>query len=122
MNKHMVWKGFRRPLQDENVVIYKFGNEEFWANLPLFLKEVNHSPTGFEWGYNGSGPAQLAYAILRTYFQGQKYTPLASKWLAQKHYQNFKNIFVASWKGDEWEIDSDNIDSVFMMGERVGWE
>lgn len=24
----------------------------------------NHSPTGFEWGYSGSGPAQLALAIL----------------------------------------------------------
>ena len=22
----------------------------------------NHSPTGFEWGYGGSGPAQLALA------------------------------------------------------------
>ena len=22
----------------------------------------NHSPTGFEWGYSGSGPAQLALA------------------------------------------------------------
>jgi hypothetical protein len=24
----------------------------------------NHSPTGFSWGYEGSGPAQLALAIL----------------------------------------------------------
>lgn len=24
----------------------------------------NHSPDGFNWGYNGSGPAQLALAIL----------------------------------------------------------
>src|ERR1022692_2611123 len=24
----------------------------------------NHSPTGFEWGYTGSGPAQLALALL----------------------------------------------------------
>jgi len=24
----------------------------------------DHSPTGFEWGYGGSGPAQLALAIL----------------------------------------------------------
>jgi len=27
--------------------------------------EMNYSPTGFEWGYSGSGPHQLAYAILR---------------------------------------------------------
>jgi len=25
---------------------------------------VNHSPTGFHWGYGGSGPAQLAVALL----------------------------------------------------------
>ena len=28
------------------------------------LKLRNHSPTGFAWGYTGSGPAQLALAIL----------------------------------------------------------
>ncbi len=28
------------------------------------LDIVNHSPDGFEWGYGGSGPAQLALAIL----------------------------------------------------------
>lgn len=27
------------------------------------LKYYNHSPTGFNWGYGGSGPAQLALAI-----------------------------------------------------------
>jgi hypothetical protein len=28
------------------------------------LRHRNHSPDGFEWGYHGSGPAQLALAIL----------------------------------------------------------
>jgi hypothetical protein len=28
----------------------------------------NNSPTGFPWGYNGNGPAQLALAILTDYF------------------------------------------------------
>lgn len=32
--------------------------------LPPRLDLANHSPTGFEWGYAGSGPAQLALAIL----------------------------------------------------------
>lgn len=27
-------------------------------------KIINHSPDGFNWGYGGSGPAQLALAIL----------------------------------------------------------
>lgn len=33
---------------------------EIEARLDL----ANHSPTGFEWGYGGSGPAQSALAIL----------------------------------------------------------
>jgi hypothetical protein len=33
-------------------------------DLPLRLDLWNHSPTGFEWGYGGSGPAQLALALL----------------------------------------------------------
>jgi hypothetical protein len=32
--------------------------------LPLRLDLWNHSPTGFEFGYGGSGPAQLALAVL----------------------------------------------------------
>jgi len=32
-------------------------------NLEASLKVVNHSPTGFAWGYGGSGPAQLALAL-----------------------------------------------------------
>lgn len=32
------------------------------------LDLANHSPTGFGWGYNGSGPAQTALAILADYF------------------------------------------------------
>jgi uncharacterized protein DUF6166 len=32
--------------------------------LRLRLDLSNHSPTGFEWGYGGSGPAQLALALL----------------------------------------------------------
>jgi hypothetical protein len=34
------------------------------TRLKLRLDLASHSPTGFEWGYGGSGPAQLALAIL----------------------------------------------------------
>jgi Family of unknown function (DUF6166) len=43
------------------------GNAQVRADfqlLDLRLDLDNHSPTGFEWGYAGSGPAQLALAIL----------------------------------------------------------
>lgn len=32
--------------------------------LPLRLDIANKSPTGFAWGYGGSGPAQLAIALI----------------------------------------------------------
>jgi Family of unknown function (DUF6166) len=39
--------------------------EREYALTPARSQEVwNHSPTGFEFGYGGSGPAQLALAIL----------------------------------------------------------
>lgn len=47
----------------------------------------NHSPDGFNWGYGGSGPAQLALAILLEYLP-VKY--------ATKLYQDFNFKFVAS--------------------------
>ena len=34
------------------------------TSLPLRLDLAEHSPDGFEWGYGGSGPAQLALALL----------------------------------------------------------
>ena len=44
--------------------------------LPLRLEIRNHSPTGFEWGFGGSGPAQLALAILADHL-GPKQPPAA---------------------------------------------
>lgn len=41
-------------------------------SLEASLRIVNHSPTGFCWGYNGSGPAQLALAILLDHFNGDR--------------------------------------------------
>jgi hypothetical protein len=34
------------------------------GELDPHFEVINKSPTGFAWGYGGSGPAQLAFAIL----------------------------------------------------------
>lgn len=60
--------------------------------LNLRLGEVNHSPTGFEWGYSGSGPAQLAYAMLR-YTSGARGTAL-------HFYQLFKSEVICRLNRD----------------------
>lgn len=72
--------------------------EEVSRPLPLYLEEVQHSPTGFEWGYGGSGPAQLAYAILRFYFELSGHEDPAGQ--AQEHYQDFKRELIARLNGD----------------------
>lgn len=55
------------------------------ANVPHVIKR--HSPTGFEWGYEGSGPADLALAILLAVTGNEK--------LADRLYQQFKRDVIA---------------------------
>jgi hypothetical protein len=64
------------------------------------LLVFNHSPTGFSWGYSGSGPAQLALALLLdTTGDPEKAAIL---------HQEFKRDFVAGW-GEKWEITTEQI-------------
>ena len=58
--KHQTYYGF----DDGNSVVFVSNAGQKMVPLPLRLDIVNHSPTGFAWGYSGSGPAQLAAAIL----------------------------------------------------------
>jgi len=55
------------------------------------LRLRNHSPAGFNWGYGGSGPAQLALAILLEELEDDE--------LALTLYQDFKFAVVAGWEG-----------------------
>jgi hypothetical protein len=63
--------------------------------LPLRLDLRNHSPTGFEWGYGGSGPAQLALALLADAAGDDE--------VALKYYQEFKRLVVAHLE-DNWVL------------------
>jgi hypothetical protein len=64
----------------------------------------NHSPTGFQWGYGGSGPAQLALAILADHL-GDDERALAL-------YQEFKRSVIAKLpEGKKWELTPVEIDA-----------
>ena len=56
---------------------------------------VLHSPTGFSWGFNGSGPADLARSILADHLG---YVP------HQHLYQAFKRDHIAPLSGDTWVL------------------
>lgn len=73
----------------ENSDIMVFLNQKF-LTPERSLKLRNHSPTGFNWGYDGSGPAQLALAVMLELFD---------KETALKHYQDFKFVLIGSLPG-----------------------
>jgi len=56
---------------------------------------VRHSPTGFEWGYLGSGPADLAYSILADY---------AGEDVAERLAVRFKEEVVARLPRTAWML------------------
>lgn len=66
-------------------IVCKRANGAPVVNVPHRL--VRHSPTGFEWGYGGSGPSDLALNILLMF---------VDEATANRLYQDFKWDFVAT--------------------------
>src|SRR5947207_15748033 len=61
----------------------------------------NHSPTGFEWGFGGSGPAQLALALAADVLQDDE--------RAQDVYQRLKFKLIGSLPDEGWMLTEDRI-------------
>lgn len=95
-------KTYRGQLEDTgggNVIVQN-GDEVY--PLPLRLDLKNHSPTGFSWGYWGSGPSQLALALLVDHFGDDK--------KAIEFYQEFKRRVIGRLpKNESWEMRSIDI-------------
>lgn len=89
----------RRELGSKCAVFYVEGKQH--QPLPPCNDIWNHSPDGFEWGYHGSGPAQLALAILH-HITGCPH-------LSVELHQSFKRDFVARFDRDLWRMDRDEI-------------
>jgi len=99
-DRQRVYTGRRLP--NGGAVVFVIDKEGDSRRLRLHLKECNHSPTGFEWGYGGSGPAQLAFEILFDVFGDAA--------LALRMHQAFKRERIAvldrkrPWQFGEGEI------------------
>jgi hypothetical protein len=64
----------------------------------------NHSPDGFNWGYGGSGPAQLALGILLDYY--------GAACIELSYYQDFKwNVIARLPQNGEWVLTAPEIES-----------
>lgn len=70
--------------------------------------EVRHSPDGFQFGYGGSGPAELARAILIALF------PDYERVREPACYQAFKWDKIAPVKGDTLELTSTEVEEWLM--------
>lgn len=88
-------------LRDQQGVLQVYDTNSNLLNPRLDL--WNHSPTGFECGYGGSGPAQLALAILADYTGDDE--------LAVELHQEFKWKVIAPIPNDRhsWILTEDEI-------------
>lgn len=66
------------------------------------------SPSGFEWGYAGSGPAELALALLADALPGERGQPTFP--LAALH---FKEQVVSDFEYDGWVLSETEIRAWF---------
>ena len=67
-----------------------------------------HSPNGFDWGYRGSGPAQLALAILADHLPSDENRALA-------HYQRFRERVIERLGSDCWTLTDREVDEALAM-------
>ena len=91
---------------------------EVWVrkhNLQKLVHHVRHSPTGFNWGYGGSGPDELARCILLDVFgvPSCPSTPsecqCVNEWV-EPSYQAFKDGMVADFPKDEdWTLHQNDV-------------
>lgn len=94
----------------------EYGNVKAWWRAPHCAKYplphvAAHSPTGFETGYGGSGPADLALSILAHHFGETDEVAKSGK--AWALHQDFKRDVIAMEDpsaGESYELTSELIE------------
>ena len=90
------------------VVLNLTAHERLSPNRSLGL--VRHSPAGFDWGYVGSGPAQLACALLLDYTDNET--------VAQQHHIQFRDDVVSQLvcdgPADCWHLTGEDIEAALV--------
>lgn len=92
------------PLDGDVMVAHPQESGTAYTAYYRLYHRVRHSPDGFAWGYNGSGPAELARCILLDFLKSDNGK------LADQHYQDFKREFVATWpQNGHWMLSGGEI-------------
>lgn len=101
--KTVEYVGFR---VDGNTVVLNLSDHRR-LSLKRSLQLVNHSLGGFKWGYTGSGPAQLACALLLNYYDDEQFVRV--------HYIEFRNQVVShiesTGPAECWHLTGEEIDA-----------
>lgn len=105
------WVGQRNRRQHRlTVEVQEAGESRPLVHIPY------HSPDGFEWGYGGSGPADLALSMLADYFHeapGLIHAELAGSMgprsAAYALHQAFKSEVIARQTGDTFRLNETEI-------------
>ncbi len=85
------YHGTKEQGQLDNITVAVKEAHHYGASINCDLTHVErHSPDGFQWGYGGSGPADLALSILIHFCKKRDLLPE----VAEKYYQEFKFAFI----------------------------
>lgn len=98
------------------MVIHLKGNwqsRNVWLNGKILTpyksqKIVNHSPDGFNWGYGGSGPAQLALAVCLE-LNGGSFT---KRDILPFNYQDFKWKYIATLPQSDFDLELEILEPI----------
>ena len=101
-NVHKIYHGWRTPQGASVTVTEDHGQSDTTRPLDPRLDLYNHSPGGMEWGYQGSGPAQLGLAILADFTRDDRY--------AVRRHQEFKRHAVANIPHQMWTIYGEQVE------------
>lgn len=94
----IIYRGIR--VDDGATVHVEDTENQTYVVLDWRLDLANHSPTGLEWGYGGSGPAQCALAILADALNDDAW--------AKRLYMEFKSVIATLPKGG-WTMSLETV-------------
>lgn len=92
-----IYRGYQKRTKQGGFLVTK--DDEPLSPVPS-QKLYDHSPNGFNWNYQGSGPAQLALALLLDV--------TGDKDLALRLYQPFKREIIARL-GTPWRMTTESV-------------
>lgn len=103
-NTVISYNGFMDDSTGDCVVMIKKTLDDGFieTTLPLYLDYCNKSPSGFSWGYSGSGPHQLAFAILFDYTKEKVFSFKYAYDLVQWFFLGIRN-------NDSWSLPVDRL-------------